>query len=315
MGYPYPLSERIFLLGNPYLPCYLVTGDRFSVLIEPGVSSTARHLIEQIETLNIDPAGIGRLIITHAHADHLTGAAVLKKAIAGIIVSGSADAKRLLEREKVRNIFVQDDADIGLRLKKKGAGDEPEDVGGGLKDLISETLLPGQRIDLGGVALEVIDAPGHCVGGQAFWEPEEKVLFCSDYLGFFLPSGSVVPNFYVNLADYLATFDSLVELGPQWICPGHFGVYAGEEAIGIVDRSRTEIEWIKRRVLSRGVSSDSGGEAAALQQELFDRYYVHEATMFSEKSTRYCMQLLVRRILEAEGGPGLSLRIEPSKRP
>jgi len=33
---------------------------------------------------------------------------------------------------------------------------------------------------------------------------------------------------------------------------------------------------------------------------LFDRYYIGEATMFSVQSTRYCMELLIRRILSSK---------------
>jgi len=34
-------------------------------------------------------------------------------------------------------------------------------------------------------------------------------------------------------------------------------------------------------------------------EELFRRYYVREATMFSAESTRYCMELIIRRILNS----------------
>lgn len=298
MGYPIKLTSRISVLGNRHISTYLVRGDDSSVLIEPGISSTAQRLIDQIKALNIDPFSITGLLLTHAHADHITGAPVLKRAIPGITVSGSSDTERLLGKPKVREIFLSDDADISMRLNSMGEGGRPEDVSDRLSGLIDETLHAGLTIDLGGIALHVIDAPGHCWGGVAFWEPDERVLFCSDYLGFFLAPNRFVPNFYVNLIDYMATFQSLAALDPRWICPGHGDTYGGKEATAFIDQSLNEIKWIYHRVLA--MEKQPHYEEGALIGELFNRYYLREAKMFSEQSTTYCMKLLVRRILDAK---------------
>ena len=207
MDYPLKISERIFLLGNHYLSTYLIMGDRSSILIDPGISSKAIQVVEQIKKLGLAPSGIEKLFITHAHADHVAGAPVLKKAMPGLIVTSSVETDRLLKRAKVREIFIKDDFDIAKGLKRLGQSGQDEDIRGSLGDLIDETIYPGQVLDLGGVALEIIDAPGHCLGGLAFWEPDEKVLFCSDYLGFFLPPDQVVPNFYVDYKDFMTTLD------------------------------------------------------------------------------------------------------------
>jgi len=299
MDYPQKLSEQIFILGNHYFSTYLIIGNRISALIEPGISSTANLVIDQIKSLGTDPSSILKLILTHAHADHVTGAPKLKNLMPWIVVSGSADTIRLLKKEKVKELFIREDQDISSRLKILHNADAPESLRDSLNNLVDETICPGQRIDLGGVSLEVINAPGHCIGGLAFWEPEKKALFCSDYLGFFLPFDRFVPNFYVEFQDYMTTFESLAKLHPYLVCPGHCGAYFGEDAISYVDRSRKEIEWIYHRVLENNESPNLMDES--LRKELFDRYYLREATMFSEKSTQYCMQLLIRRIVEARG--------------
>ena len=41
-----------------------------------------------------------------------------------------------------------------------------------------------------------------------------------------------------------------------------------------------------------------------LREALFERYYIREGRMFSEQSTRYCMDLIIRRILEAASKQG-----------
>jgi glyoxylase-like metal-dependent hydrolase (beta-lactamase superfamily II) len=304
MDYPQRLSGRIFILGNHYFSTYLIIGDRIGVLIEPGISSTANVVIDQIKSLGIDPSIILKLILTHAHADHVTGAPKLKNSMPWIVVSSSADTIRLLKKEKVKELFLREDQDISRQLKIMHNADAPENLRTSLNNLVDETICPEQQIDLGGVSLEVINAPGHCIGGLAFWEPAKKALFCSDYLGFFLPSDRFVPNFYVDFQDYMTTFESLVKLHPYWVCPGHCGAYAGDDTISYINRSREEIEWIYHRVLENNESYHSIDKA--LRKELFDRYYLREATMFSKQSTEYCMQLLVRRIADTKGRIAIS---------
>ncbi|MDZ7696366.1 MAG: MBL fold metallo-hydrolase [Deltaproteobacteria bacterium] len=295
--YPKRLSDRITVLGNHYLQTYLVEGDGMTMLIEPGISATATQVVRQMRSAHIDPLTIDRLFLTHAHGDHITGGPILKRAMPQLVVTASPETTRLLKKKKVRQIFIRDDHDTGVRLKQLGATTESPapDLNESLNGLVEVHVAPGQIMDLGGLSVVVMDAPGHCIGGVALWVPEEKVLFCSDYLGFFLPPDQFVPNFYVDLEDYMATFDTLAQLDADWICPGHCGVYTGEARRRFIEQSRAEIEWVRHRVTEGRTGPDAG---EGLQEALFERYYVREATMFSEHSTRYCMDLIIRRIMD-----------------
>ena len=145
--------------------------------------------------------------------------------------------------------------------------------------------------------MEIIDAPGHCLGGLALWEPREKMLFCSDYLGFCLPPEQFVSNFYVDYDDFLKTFEKLSGLAPRWICPGHCGIYFGEEAVHFLNGSRKELKWVLEHIVHHAQSPE---RLEDVKKELFNRYFVGESTIFSPENTRYCMDLLVRRILNSE---------------
>ncbi len=278
MDYPQKISESIYVLGNHYLPTYLIIGGKKSALIEPGISSTAFQIVDQIKSLDIDPSSIEMLILTHAHADHITGAPVLKKAMPWLIVLSSAETNQLLKKEKVKKIFLKDDLDISRQLKTLNIYNKYENVGNNLENLIDVTISSGDRIDLGDIFLEAIAAPGHCLGGLAFWEPEAKVLFCSDFFGFYLPPDKVVPNFYVDFRDYMTSFESLIKLGPHWVCPGHCGVYHGKNAMHFIDQARTEIEWIYHRVIREDKSPTENFEV--LLGELFNTTAKHRPLIF-----------------------------------
>ncbi len=297
MHYPKKLTERIFLLGNHYISVYLVKGDRSCILIEAGLSSTAAQVIQQIEELRIEPAGIKKLFVTHAHADHVTGAAPLKQAFPWMTITSGEKTRDLLSKEKIQEIFLIEDRYTSSRLVELGAASDRNLVEGPFSYEVEETVHPGQILDLGGVQLEILDAPGHCMGGLALWEPGEKTLFCSDYLGFCLPPERFLSNFYVNYDDYLETFENLSGLSPQWICPGHCGVYFREEATRFLNGSRKELKWVLQHVANHEQPPE---RLETVKQELFDRYFIDESTIFSPENTRYCMDLLVRRILDSK---------------
>ena len=297
MKYPQRLTKNVMLLGNHYFSIYLIRGRHSHTLIESGISSTAGQIISQIRSLDMDTSRIRNLLLTHAHADHITGAPALKRMMPWLKVKTGPVTERLLAKENVRQIFLRDDLDILRRLVKLGVVDSSGAHKISLEGLVNETIRPGQILDFSGNPLEVLDAPGHCKGGIALWQPENKILFCSDYLGFYLPPDRFVPNFYVDYDDFLETFEYLSELKPAWICPGHCGAYTGEDAMRFIDKSRAEVKWVYDYVAKNCQSPEKIEKA---KEFLFYRYYVGEATMFSARNTRYCMELLIRRILSSK---------------
>ncbi len=295
MTYPKQLTDRVFLLGNHYVSIYLVKGDRFSVLVEAGLSITAPQVIDQLKTLEIDPSSLKHLIITHTHADHVMGAPLIKSALPKIKITGVSEAGDLLSRKKIMDFFNREDAYTSNRLLDfKAVGPNiPQTTSQPFA--VEEMVSPGDILDPGGLSLHILDAPGHCRGGIALWEPGEKMLFCSDSLGFHLPPGKFVSNFYVDYDDYLKTFEALCALGPKWICPGHCGAYGGKEATQFIAGSRHELDWISDYVTTRAQSPEALTKAAEV---LFKRYFIDEATIFSSENTKYCVELLIRRILK-----------------
>jgi len=257
----------------------------------------ATQVIHQIEELQVETASIKKLLVTHAHADHVTGAAPLKQTFPWMSITASEKTKDLLSKEKIQSYFSLEDRYISSQLVELGTVAKGDLLENSLPYEVEEVLVPGQILDLGGIELHVLDAPGHCMGGIALWEPQEKMIFCSDYLGFCLPPAQFVSNFYVDYDDFLETFENLSRLAPQWICPGHCNVYFGEKADRFIEGSRKELKWVLKTVASHAQSPEKLGK---LKGKLFNRYFVQEATIFSQENTRYCMDLLVRRILDSK---------------
>ncbi len=296
MEYPRQLTGRVWLLGNPYFSVYLVRGDDFSALIETGISATAGLVQRQLREVEQDLSRVELLLATHAHADHLGGGPVLKRNLPALRVATGSFTKSLLDKQKVRDQFKADDAGESARLIQLGEVKEPVPGYEDLEGMIDRVVEPEEIIDLGGIRLEAMEAPGHAVGGLVFWEPEQRVLFCSDCLGFILPPDRFCANYYVSLDDYWGSFNRLAGLDPAWVCPGHCGAFSGTDKDYFLEGSKAEIAWVLKRVRSRMPFKEVPPD---LVEEVLERHYIRQARMFSPEMMRYCSELLIRRAAES----------------
>ena len=130
--------------------------------IDPGYEDAEREqLVAFVESNGLEPVCI---MLTHGHFDHIYGLADLVKTY-GIPVY--MDKKETFSFEHT-NPYVC--GNYGLPL-----ADIPEE---GAFRHISE----GDIIEVGDLHFEVLETPGHSVGGVCFLERNEKVLFSGDTL-------------------------------------------------------------------------------------------------------------------------------------
>lgn len=130
--------------------------------IDPGYEDDEKEqLVAFVESNGLEPVCI---MLTHGHFDHIYGLADLVKTY-GIPVY--MDKKETYSFEHT-NPYVC--GNYGLPL-----ADIPEE---GAFRYISE----GDIIEVGDLHFEVLETPGHSVGGVCFLERNEKVLFSGDTL-------------------------------------------------------------------------------------------------------------------------------------
>ena len=119
----------------------------------------------------------------------------------------------------------------------------------------AESLGPGETIDLGDVRIEVVAAPGHSPGHQAFWEAESRLLFCVDIgVDRFGPWYGWKD---ARLDDYAGSIRKLTGLGAEILVTSHGGIVRGRSDArasleGCLDRIR-EREARVRDLLDAGL--------------------------------------------------------------
>lgn len=181
-------------------------------LVDAGLSLAPAKILRQLATHGYRPEDVKRIIITHAHTDHIGGLPALKR-LTGATVAASAREKPIIEgREKP--LYPRRDSLSGVaRLMARDAELFPPtsvDVVIGEGDLVPA---------LGG--LEVLAVPGHTPGHLAFWQPQRRILFCGDVVlnlfGLRLPFAAFTPD----MAADIASAAKLAALEPETICFGH----------------------------------------------------------------------------------------------
>jgi glyoxylase-like metal-dependent hydrolase (beta-lactamase superfamily II) len=187
----------------------LIVQDGRAVLVDTGLDrDTAKKILRHIESLRITLAAV---VITHAHADHCGGAAMIR-ARTGVPVYAPA-----LEADVVANpiwepLYLYSGALPPAELRHKFTLAEPCPVDG--------VLGIGDQ-ELGGVPLTVIPAPGHSpnqmliAGGGACFVAD--ACFAPEIL-----HKHGIP-FYVDIDQTLASLDTLAALDGTYAAfvPGH----------------------------------------------------------------------------------------------
>ena len=200
--------------GFPPPNSYLVFGTDASVLIDAGWDDAADHEARTAYLRQVGPPPLAAIIITHRHPDHGGGALALHRS------TGAPLASHALEREAI----------------------ERDRFGG--EGRITRELQDGEELELGGLTLEVVHAPGHTPGCIALFARERGAVFTTDtVMGV---STTFIRPGEGSLADYGRTLERLRSIGAATMYAGHGGPITDPEArlqalIGHRRRRETEL--------------------------------------------------------------------------
>lgn len=186
-------------------------------LIDSGLPGAAEDIGRGLRTLGFDTGQVRRVVLTHAHDDHMGSAAEVAEWGAEIWVH-QADADIVRGRRPQPAPVLRDwELPIAAALPP-GPSPRPAPV--------HRELRHGDLLDFGGGA-EVLAVPGHTAGSSALYLPRHRVLFTGDTLA--NVRGTTMPGvFNLDSAAVDAAAHSLCELDVDTVCVGHGDVLAGE---------------------------------------------------------------------------------------
>ncbi len=209
------IGPGIYLAAGPDLTdprdafAYLVEGGNELALIDAGAGPSYPRIIDQIRLAGQDPDRLGMIIATHAHIDHTGALADFSRDYNISIVAHEEDARAL---ETADPVFTAARS-YGLDLK-------PVEVTLKLRGRVN-------RLALGESELVCLHTPGHTPGSMAVYLDRDgkRYLFGQDIHGPFHAS------FGSDLAAWRASMKMLIDLQPDVLCEGHYGIFYGAEKI------------------------------------------------------------------------------------
>lgn len=287
--FPTRLTEGLWVLGNYYFDLYLVQGRQGSALIEVGVSGVIDDVIKQLDSLKIRPTFI---VVTHPHADHITGLPALMERFPQALVVAGEGAPDFLAHPKAADSILPEDRHMSEFLSAHGIepGRPPLQDPPSLQNCL--VAKDGDEMDLGDVTLRFLSIKGHSPGKIVVHIPELDALILSDSLGFRYPGRGIFPLFLTGFSDYTSGLDRLEALGAKIVGVAHQGPLVGDEPAEAFKEARQEAVLLKNKIL------DDHRDKDEIIREIFERYYVDECTMYTRENIMTCARLLVKRALQ-----------------
>ena len=278
-----------------------------------GFAASNVHMIEGTETLTIidttettkaaenilaefrkySSKPVGRIIYTHSHRDHISGArifaedqdipiyasSIFKSDLVDVDEGQIAPNKALMRRTLMQfGIGLNNEERISLGV---GPGDRPmEGMGAGF---IPPTQLfdTDTDMDLDGISARLIHAPGETEDHLIVWLPEHRILFSGDnwYHAF--------PNLYAirgtAYRDFQKWADSLYlmsELDAEILAPGHtqivFGTALVKEVLLATRQAILHVMHETARGMDEGLSLDDICASLHLPEALAAKPYLQE---------------------------------------
>lgn len=296
------LAPGLWGLGGHHIRVYLLRGEYGAALFEVGISATTPLVLAQLASLGVEPEEVRLLVMSHAHSDHATGQIGLLEALPRAeLVLGQASADYLAKPATAQH-FAEEEALTSPEVSRREGLPAP------LPPYLTGPLLPpadrmrlaraGESLDLGGLTLALHDAAGHVPGGFWGFIPELGAALASDSAGFGHPNRPGFPLYFVSYRQYMDTLQDIGGMIPAILGLGHQLCLEGQKVRDYLAATRELMETEHRAVLD---GHAAGRVDEDLAEDIFDRHYHDELTVYSPASILDCCRLLVRRSREAAG--------------
>ena len=270
----------------------MVVGNDGVVIIDTGLDPVvAKRILEQFRKITDKP--IKAVVFTHGHGDH-TGGAKVFAANEGTEIWARSNYGSEDRPLKAAGLTIQQ-----VRGARQGGFRLPDDkrINNGIapaqKPLGREAFGPGQvqptktfseerkRLEIAGVKLDLVAAPGETDDQLYVWLPAAKVLFCGDTFYKSFPNLYAIRGTpYRDVRDWFTSLDKLVQEGADHLVAGHTRPISGaKEVKQVLTDYRDAVRFVHDKTvegMNKGMTPDQLVEYVKLPAELANKDYLRE---------------------------------------
>ena len=272
----------------------MIVGDDGVIIVDPGHSPTlSAEVRREFEQITDKP--IRAIIFTHGHGDHFRGASAFADEGSDIEVWARANFGSEV-RAAAEAGFVSGGAGLsgGVRPADTQGGDlppeqtvqfngpprpmSPEERATPVRRVPPTHTFSEERIELeiAGVELELVAAPGEAADHLYIWLPEERVLFAGDNVFHTWPNVYPLRGTNRSIRDWIASLDKMIAEDPVRVVAGH-GNPLLENAVEQLTNRRDAMQWVYDRTIEGAMlfmTPDELVEYAALPEQFASLDYL-----------------------------------------
>jgi glyoxylase-like metal-dependent hydrolase (beta-lactamase superfamily II) len=168
-----PLAPGVFRIPTArfsMINTYALLDDEGVTLIDSGVDKAPPRIVAGLAEIGRHPSDVNRIVLTHAHPDHVGGAAELQRQTGAEVLTHDADREYAQAGRPPASDPTRLSGRVFRRLTRN-ARFEPVEV--------TQTLTDGQVLDIAG-GLRVLHTPGHSPGHVSLLHEPTGVLITGD---------------------------------------------------------------------------------------------------------------------------------------
>ena len=193
---------------------YLIYDADEWILIDIGYEETVDEIVELIRQLDFPLSNCKLVVATHADVDHIQGLARLKSILKVDIAAHPQAAEDLRNPDPVKTYAVVAPQNIHLPMP-------PVDVA----QLIGE----GDRLQVGGLSLEVWHTPGHTDSQLAF--RMGNLLFSGDNIYRDGCVGVIDAHHGSDIPQFIKSLKRIRQSDVEWLLPSHGPIFRKDDAL------------------------------------------------------------------------------------
>ena len=292
---PGRVTERITLLGRKESCIYLLDGGSEYAMLGGGMTYVIPDVLSQLANLGIDARKISRIIILHAHIDHVGIVSFFKRRWPWLTITASQRARENLLKPKMAKAILDFNT---LLLSQAHMAERASEFGLDLENIeVDEVVKEGDIIACGDRTLEVIETPGHSSCSIAVYIREEKALMASDAGG--VPFGDqIFTAANSNFDQYQASLEKMARYPALVHMAEHYGAFTGQDARQFLPRSITSAKTtrtlIEESLKRTGDVDQTVAEIAQILAQEAKGYFLpmEVMTMVLGQMTRYLAKTL-----------------------
>lgn len=192
---------------------YLIEDPDGLTIIDSGIANAPAKILRQLRAAGHKPSDVKRILITHAHPDHVGGLPALRAATGAQVIASAGERPVIEGQIPIPRPAPEQFSGLGRVVRVPNTTLPPTPV--------DRVVAEGEILKevMGG--LEVLATPGHAPGHIAFWQPQARLVFCGDVLMHFQGLRLPLAIATVDMAENKRSIRTLAALKPQMICFGH----------------------------------------------------------------------------------------------